>query len=121
MSTETNMQTDFSYDRKRISLQAQAMAIVNEQRMKRITVVETPERGVVRYYDATAEFYDPRKDELAIVSTTHPDEDLALFRPGDWRRVTVLDGFKQVLFSITRGGDAIKVVELASPEQWPAA
>ena len=79
--------------------------------INRIAIVETPQGGSIRYYDATAEFFEPRSDTLTIISTVR-DEDLAQFQTGDWRSVTVLDHNAKVLFSITKGSDPIKAVWL---------
>ncbi len=77
----------------------------------RIAIVETSSGGSIRYYDATAEFFEPKSDRLVLVSTVR-DEDVCHFEKHEWVRVTVLDGNAKVLFSIQRGADPIKAVWL---------
>ena len=82
----------------------------------RIAIVETAGRGVIRYYDATAEFYEPKSHTLTIVSTVR-DEDLCRFTADEWRRVTVLDQGGRILFSIQHGTDPIRAVWLPEANQ----
>jgi CBS domain-containing protein len=102
-----------------MTVQDRAVALLAPHRTERVAVVETAGRGVVRYYDATAEFYRPNTKGLTIVSTLE-DKDLAFFSPDEWRSVSVLDGKGVLLFSITHG-DHLRVVDLSRPNTWPVA